>query len=129
MKQSRALALLIAVTAGFAAADEGIWLFNAFPKRQVEAKYGFAVTDQLLDHLRKSSVKMPGASASFVSPNGLMFTNHHVASECIQRLSTAEHDYMRNGFYATGLEEEKKCPDFDANVPASRATTAAGSTT
>ncbi len=116
MKQSPALALLFALTAGFLAADEGIWLFNAFPKQQVEAKHGFAVTDQFLARLQKASVKMPGASASFVSPSGLIFTNHHVASECIQRLSTAEHDYMRDGFYAASLGEEKKCPDFDANV-------------
>ncbi len=96
-------------------ADEGVWLFNQFPKDAVKKQYGFQVTDAFLDHLRLSSVRM-GASGSFVSPQGLIFTNHHVASGCIQRLSSAEHNYMANGFYAAQPSEELKCPGTEVNV-------------
>jgi hypothetical protein len=98
-------------------ADDGIWLFNQFPREAVKQKYGFDVTDRFLDQLRLGSVKFVGvASGSFVSPNGLLFTNHHVASECIQQLSTKENDYMNNGFFAATAAEEKKCPDLEADV-------------
>ena len=98
-------------------ADDGIWLFNQFPREAVKQKYGFDVTDRFLDQLRLGSVKFVGvASGSFVSPNGLLFTNHHVASECIQQLSTKENDYMNNGFFAATQAEEKKCPDLEADV-------------
>lgn len=96
-------------------ADEGVWLYNQFPKDRVSKEYGFEVTDAFLDHLRLSSVRM-GASASLVSPNGLIFTNHHVASGCIQRLSSAERNYVANGFYAAKESEELKCPGMEINV-------------
>jgi hypothetical protein len=96
-------------------ADEGLWLFSQFPKDQVKKKYGFEVTDAFLDHLRLSSVRI-GASGSFVSPTGLIFTNHHVASGCIQKVSSAQHNFMANGFYAATEAEELKCPGLEANV-------------
>ncbi|MGC9970462.1 MAG: S46 family peptidase [Bryobacteraceae bacterium] len=96
-------------------ADEGMWLFTQFPKEQVNKKYGFGVTEEFLNHLRLASVRL-GASGSFVSPVGLIFTNHHVASGCIQKLSSKEHNYMANGFYAETEAEELKCPDTEASV-------------
>ncbi len=96
-------------------ADEGIWLPNRFPKEKIRAKYGVQVTDSFLERLQRASVRV-GASGSFVSPRGLIFTNHHVASECIQQLSTKEHDYMANGFYAPSQAEERRCPDLEAQV-------------
>src|SRR5207245_3815186 len=98
-------------------ADEGMWLYNAFPKQKVQAKYGFAPTQQWLDHVRLSSVRFNnGGSGSFVSPDGLTFTNHHVGSECIQQLSTGGKDYFKTGFYAKTEAEEAKCPDLELNV-------------
>lgn len=98
-------------------ADDGIWLFNQFPREAVKQKYGIEVTGNFLDRMRLGSVRFFGvASGSFVSPRGLLFTNHHVASECIQQLSTKEHDYMNNGFEAATESEEKKCPDLEADV-------------
>jgi hypothetical protein len=105
--------LLVAITPAFA--DEGMWLFNQFPKDRVEKKYGVRIQQPLLDHLRLSSVRV-GASGSFVSPNGLIFTNHHVVLGCVQDVSTPEHDYVTNGFYAKSLADEKKCPGAEANV-------------
>jgi len=98
-------------------ADEGMWLYNAFPKDRVKATYGFEPTQQWLDHVRLSSVRFNnGGSGSFVSPDGLTFTNHHVGAVCIQQLSTQGHDYMKEGYYARGQAEEAKCPDLELNV-------------
>src|SRR3981081_4170868 len=98
-----------------ALADEGMWLFNQFPKDKVQKKYGVAVEQPFLDHLRLSSVRV-GASGSFVSPHGLVFTNYHVVLSCVQNVSSPEHDYVANGFSAQNNEEEKKCPGAEANV-------------
>jgi hypothetical protein len=98
-------------------ADDGIWLFNQFPKKAVSDKYGFDVSDAYLDKIRLGSVRFLGiASGSFVSPRGLLFTNHHVASECIQQLSSSQNDFMGNGFLAESEAQERKCPDLEANV-------------
>jgi hypothetical protein len=111
----RKLILALCLLAAPIPADEGMWLFNKFPAARVKEKYGFEVTQQFLDHLRLASVRM-GASASFVSPHGLIFTNHHVALECVEKISTAEHNYVDNGYYAKSDAQELKCPDFEANI-------------
>jgi hypothetical protein len=96
--------------------DEGMWLYNAFPKEKVKAKYGFEPTQAWLDHVRLSSVRFNnGGSGSFVSPNGLTFTNHHVGAGCIQELSTGGNDYIKTGFYARTKAEEAKCPNLELN--------------
>jgi peptidase S46-like protein len=96
-------------------ADEGMWLFNEFPKDKVKQKYGVDLTPAFLDHLRLASVRA-GASGSFVSPKGLIFTNHHVVLGCVQDVSTKEHDYVANGFIAKTQDQELKCPGAEANV-------------
>ena len=111
------LAVILAVAAPLALADEGMWLFNAFPKEKVKAQYGFLPTQQWLDHVRLSSVRFNnGGSGSFVSAEGLTFTNHHVGADCIQKLSKAGTDYMKTGFYAKSQADEAKCPDLELNV-------------
>ena len=97
-------------------ADEGMWLFNQFPKGLVNEKYKLDITDPFLDHLRLASVRIGGGSGSFVSPNGLIFTNHHVASDCISKVGSAGHDYMKDGFQADTAAAEMRCPDMEANV-------------
>ncbi len=116
MKIRIALLLLCVLTLGlgsFAFADEGMWLFNAFPKDKVQAKYGFAPDQAWLDHVRLSSARAPNGSSSFVSPDGLIFTNHHIAQGCVHDLSTNGKDYMKNGFYAPTQAEEPKCPGVE----------------
>jgi len=99
------------------AADEGMWLYNAFPKDKVKAKYGFKPSQQWLNHVQFSSVRFNnGGSGSFVSADGLAFTNHHVGATCVQQLSTHGHDYIKDGFYAKNQAEEGKCPDLELNV-------------
>jgi hypothetical protein len=101
----------------FVRGDEGLWLFNQAPVAAIEQKYGLKVTQEFLDHLRLAAVRFnSGGTGSFVSPDGLLFTNHHVASDCIQKVSTAQNDYLKNGFAASSREDEKKCPDLEVNV-------------
>jgi hypothetical protein len=110
-------ATILALAIPLAFADEGMWLFDAFPKDRVEKQYGFLATQEWLDHLRLSSVRFNnGGSGSFVSPDGLAFTNHHVGADCIEKLGTSGHDYLKTGFYAKTQAEEAKCPDLELNV-------------
>ncbi len=98
-------------------AEEGMWTFDNPPLKQLAAKYNFHPTQEWLDHLRLSSVRLnDGGSGSFVSPDGLLLTNHHVARGQLQKNSTAEHDYLANGFYAATPDQEMKSPDLEINV-------------
>jgi hypothetical protein len=121
MMTSKGLRLGLAAVVGFALAagplqaDEGMWLFNALPKKQLKERYGFNATDEWVQHLMRACVRFPGGSGSFVSPEGLVITNHHVGSEFIDQLSTKEHNYLEDGFYAKTRAEELKCPDLELN--------------
>ncbi len=98
-------------------ADEGMWTFDNPPIKQLQERYGFTPTKEWLDHVRLSSVRfMDGGSGSFVSPNGLVMTNHHVGVGQLQKISTSEKDYVTTGFYAKTQKEELKCPDLEVNV-------------
>ena len=112
------LAAVVATAPLFLArADEGLWLFNNFPKEMVASKYHFQVSDAFLNHLQLASVRFNnGGSGSFVSQFGLLFTNHHVGLDCIQKLSTSDHDYTANGFFAVNHAAEAQCPDLEVNV-------------
>ncbi len=101
---------LLLLVCGFAPADEGMWPYNAVPTGRIKAKYHFAPDQNWLDHLRLASLNAGGGSASFVSADGLVFTNHHIGAGCVHNVSTAEHDYMKDGFYAGARENEPKCP-------------------
>jgi len=123
--RSSILGLIFAVSVAFslvglissARADEGMWLYNTFPAEKVQKQYGFLPTQEWLDHLRSSSVRFNnGGSGSFVSADGLAFTNHHVGADCIEKLATSGADYMKAGFYAKSQAEEAKCPDLELNV-------------
>jgi len=97
-------------------ADEGMWTFDNPPLKQWKELYGFEPTKEWLDKVRRASPKVNNASAGFVSPNGLIATNHHVASGYIERLSSKERDLLKTGFYARTPGEELKIPDASASV-------------
>ncbi len=98
-------------------AEEGMWTFDNPPLKLLKDKYGFTPTQAWLDHLRLSSVRVGNVgSGSFVSPNGRLLTNHHVARGQLQKNSTAEHNYLRDGFYAATPDQEMKSPDLEINV-------------
>src|SRR5215831_9448464 len=108
------LALLLA--APTVRAEEGMWTFDNFPSARVKEKFGFSPDKAWLDHVRLSSVRLAlGCSGSFVSPDGLVMTNHHCARRCIQDLSTPQQDLAANGFYAKTQAEERTCPRMEIN--------------
>ena len=109
-------AALLAATPAIRA-EEGMWTFDNPPLKLLAAKYNFHPSQAWLDHLRLSSVRLnDGGSGSFVSPDGLLLTNHHVARGQLQKNSTAEHDYLRDGFYAATQDQEMKSADLEINV-------------
>ena len=98
-------------------ADEGMWLFNHPPADKIKAAYNLSPTPAWLDHLQKSSVRFnSGGSGSFVSADGLTFTNHHIAQTCLRGLSTAAQDLYKTGFYANTPRDEARCLDLELNV-------------
>jgi len=111
------LLLIVFASSTPSVADEGMWTFDNPPLKQLKDRYGFTPAQQWLDHVRLSSVRFnDGGSGSFVSPNGLAITNHHVAFGQLQKLSNAQKDYVRDGFYARTQAEELKCTDLELDV-------------
>src|SRR5262245_4085657 len=105
-----ALALLVLAPTAFA--DEGMWLFTSPPAKLLKDRHGFAPDAKWLTHLQKSCVRFPGGSGSFVSPDGLVMTNHHVGRGTLVKLSTKERNIARDGFHAKARADELKCPDL-----------------
>jgi Peptidase S46 len=100
-----------------APADEGMWLYNQPPRQLLRERYQFDATDAWLEHLQKSSVRFnSGGSASFVSEDGLLISNHHVGADALQKVSTTGKNYMRDGFTARSQADEVKCLDLEINV-------------
>ena len=100
-----------------AIADEGMWAFDNFPSAKVKAEYGVNIDQVWLDRIRNAAVRLSsGCSASIVTANGLVLTNHHCVRGCAQSLSTDTVDYVRDGFSAARREDEKLCPGMQAEV-------------
>ncbi len=96
--------------------DEGMYLFNDLPVEVLRQRYDFAPDQVWADHLRLSSVRFnSGGSGSFISSTGLVLTNHHVASDTLQKLSTPERNLIDDGFLAQSTDEELKAPDLELN--------------
>lgn len=116
MKRILTALLFVSLLTPLALADEGMWTFDNPPLKQWKERYNFEPSKEWLDKVRLASPKLPGASGAFVSPNGLIATNHHVASSIIAKLSTKERDLMKTGFYAKTQAEELKAQDSEASV-------------
>lgn len=111
------LAGLTLVSPASLRADEGMWLFNQPPRSWLKDHHQFDASDAWLEHLQKSSVRFnSGGSGSFVSEDGLLISNHHVGADALQKISSAEKNYLRDGFYAKSLADEVKCLDLELNV-------------
>src|SRR3954465_14418640 len=119
MRVSRVTCLILGLgfTTAILSAEEGMWTFDNLPAKQLQEKYNFVASKQWLEHLQMASVRLSdGGSGSFVSPDGLLLTNHHVARGQLQKSSTPEHDYIKDGFYAQTREQEIKSPDLEIAV-------------
>jgi hypothetical protein len=113
----RLFCAILILFVSYAFADEGMWLFNSPPSKQLKEKYHFEPARQWLDHLQKASVRFnSGGSGSFVSATGLVITNHHIGADALQKFSDEQHNYLRDGFYVRTQAEEKKCVDLELNV-------------
>jgi hypothetical protein len=96
--------------------DEGMWTFDNLPLEQLRERYGFTPPPGWIEHIQGACVRFnDGGSGSFVSPTGLALTNHHVALGQLQKVSSAEKDYVRDGFFARTPAEEMPCPDLELN--------------
>jgi hypothetical protein len=117
MKKTIAHLLLLCLVSSSLLADEGMWTFDNPPRKAWKEKYNFEPSQAWLDHIRLATVKVGNiATGSFVAPDGLIMTNQHVGHDAVAKLSTAENDLVKNGFYAPTRAAELKCPDLDITV-------------
>ena len=109
--------VLVVLACHIGRADEGMWLFNAVPEEQLSRDMAFVPSRAWLDHIQRSAVRFnSGGSGAFVSPDGLVLTNHHVAASSLQKLSTPEKNLARDGYLARSYEKEIRCLDLELNV-------------
>src|ERR1700679_4196005 len=97
-------------------ADEGMWTFDNFPSSAVKQRYGADITPGWLDHVRLSTIRLTNCTASFVSPTGLILTNHHCIESCLAELSSKDKSLMELGFLAADRRVEQRCPAQLADV-------------
>lgn len=108
---------LFAATASASRADEGMWTLDNFPAAKVMQTYGVAPSPAFLAHVQKAALRIAGGcSASFISPQGLVMTNHHCVVDCVGELSTGEQNFVQSGYYAKRLEDEKPCSTFELDA-------------
>lgn len=118
----RALSLGLGLFLGLAIisaahADEGMWTFDNFPSSKVKAEFGITIDTSWLNHVRDAAVRLSsGCSASVVTANGLVLTNHHCVRDCAQNLSGSKIDYVQQGFSAARREDERTCPGMQAEI-------------
>src|SRR6202023_2717763 len=97
-------------------AEEGMWTFDNFPSNTVKQHYGANITPAWLDHVRLSTIRLTNCTASFVSPQGLMLTNHHCVESCLAELSSKDKSLVELGFAAADRSRELRCPAQLADV-------------
>ncbi len=113
----RGVVLALACVAALPAfADEGMWTFDNFPSNTVKQRYGADITPAWLDHVRLSTIRLANCTASFVSPEGLILTNHHCVESCLAELSTKDKSLVELGFAAANRSAEERCPAQLADV-------------
>ena len=109
------------VTAGLDTVRAGVfdngkmWTFEYPPLEYLEETYGFSADEAWFEEAHLGALRIPGCTASFVSPNGLVMTNHHCARGSIQQVSRDDEDLVADGFYAASLEEERPIDDYWAD--------------
>jgi hypothetical protein len=113
----RIILLIVGLAASLPAlADEGMWTFDNFPASKVEKTYGTLVTAAWLDHVRLSTVRLTNCTASFVSPEGLILTNHHCVESCLAELSSKDNSLLDRGFETQKRTDERRCSTQLADI-------------
>ncbi|MBV9344290.1 MAG: S46 family peptidase, partial [Gammaproteobacteria bacterium] len=116
MLRTFAAALLAALTTSLALADAGMWTFHDFPAARLQHEHGLSIDQAWLDHVRTATIRLSNCTASFVSSQGLILTNHHCAEACLDEHSSQQHNLLREGFLARTRGEELKCTTQIADV-------------
>jgi peptidase S46-like protein len=111
-----AAALTVFLCSSAAFADEGMWPFHGFPLEKANAALGTKLDQKWLDKVRTATVRLSNCTASFVSKDGLILTNHHCVEACLAELSSKDKSYVEDGFLARSHEDEKKCQTQIADV-------------
>jgi hypothetical protein len=94
-----------------ALADEGMWTFDNLPTQALKQKYGVELDRSVIDRLQRAVTRLQvGCTGSFVSPDGLVLTNHHCVARCLSDISSAGANYVADGFHAASRAAERKCP-------------------
>jgi len=111
------IAIMICITSF---AQEGMWLLNQIDQLDLKER-GLEldikdIYDPKAPSLNQAIIQLGGGTASFVSPNGLIITNHHVAYGALQRASSVEQDYLTNGFVARNFADEIQAPGIAARL-------------
>lgn len=96
--------------------DEGMWTFDNLPVQRMQSSYGFAPDRAWLDHVRLATLRLPGGTGAFVSRDGLVLTNHHIAHAWIERIADAGHDYVKDGFVAPDRRHELRVPGLEVRT-------------
>jgi hypothetical protein len=109
-------AMLSCLSGAAALADEGMWTFDNFPRELVAQRYGAQIDSAWLDRIRLATARLAGCTASFVSPEGLILTNHHCVESCLAQHSTREESLIERGFLARERGAELRCPVQIADV-------------
>ncbi len=109
-------AATLGVLCATASADEGMWTFHDFPLAKANATLNTRIDQPWLDRVRASTIRLANCTASFVSPDGLILTNHHCVEGCLAELSSKEKSYVEDGFLAASRAEEKRCATQIADV-------------
>ena len=113
---TRALIVLGCTLPVWTQAAEGMWTLDNLPVDKIQAQYGFKPNADWVRHAMLSSARLAGGcSGSFVSKDGLVLTNHHCAADCIGQLSTAQKNYLADGFLAGRRDHEPRCPAMEVN--------------
>ena len=89
-----------------------MWTFDVPPLEYWAQRYNFRPSQAWLDHARLSTARIPGCTASFVSSDGLIMSNHHCARGCAEAVTRQGEDLLTNGFFAATRAEERACPNF-----------------
>ena len=118
MKSGRCVGLIgVFLFTSLLSAEEGMWTLDNLPVKQLQERYHFSPTQEWVKHIQLSSVRFnDGGSGSLISADGMVLTNHHVARGQLQKSSSPEHDYIKNGFYAPTRDQEIKTPDLEVDV-------------